>query len=107
LDAAQKGANALVGKSEQMAGHAGLGGVPYANPAGYPRHTAPVWPRSGGDPQPAGPDEEQASDDNPTPPPTPPSTVSAPPVMSADPSPVQHERPPPARVIESDQPEQG
>ncbi len=48
LDAAQKGANALVGKSEQMAGHAGLDGAnPHANPAGYPRHAAPAWPHSG------------------------------------------------------------
>ncbi|GAA2522506.1 hypothetical protein [Pilimelia columellifera] len=44
LDAAQRGTNALVGKSEQMAGHAGMDGAnPHANPAGYPRHAQPRW----------------------------------------------------------------
>ncbi|GIE86829.1 hypothetical protein [Actinoplanes regularis] len=42
LALAQRAANALVGQSEQMAGHAGLSGVnPHAQPAGHPRYPAP------------------------------------------------------------------
>jgi hypothetical protein len=102
LDAAQKGANALVGKSGQMAGHAGMDGAnPYANPAGYPRHAAPAWPSSVGDEQ--TPDQDvHTGDDDPPPPPA--VTPNASPASTSPASPVQHQRPPQSRVVE---PEQG
>ncbi|GAB7048453.1 hypothetical protein [Catenuloplanes indicus] len=63
LALAQKAANSLMGRMEQTAGHAGLGGVsPYPHPAGYsrgpiPTRTAPARPGgpSGPPPVPAGP----------------------------------------------------
>ena len=89
LDAAQKGANAMVGKSEQMAGHAGLGGNAHANPAGYPRHAAPPWPVRHSEPPPAAREPAHLDDDDP------------PPVVSpAESSPVQHQRLPQAQVVE-------
>jgi hypothetical protein len=100
LDAAQKGANALVGKSEQMAGHAGLNGNPHAAPAGYPRHAPPQWPAQS-TPPPTG-EQEQPPDDPPSPPPA---GDAEPPARGV--SPVQHERPAQARVIEPGQPERG
>ncbi|GAA0812024.1 hypothetical protein [Spirilliplanes yamanashiensis] len=94
LDTAQKGANALVGKSEQMAGHAGLDRAnPHANPAGYPRHAAPAWPARHGDPPPPPAHEPAHGDDDDPPPPVPPPTGS---------SPVQHQRAPQAQAVEQE-----
>jgi hypothetical protein len=45
LDAAQRAANALTGRMEQTAGHAGLDGNPHPYPAGYPRHAPVPFPR--------------------------------------------------------------
>lgn len=46
---AQRAANSLVGRMEQTAGHAGLGGAsPHAYPAGQPRYVPPVAGGRGG-----------------------------------------------------------
>jgi hypothetical protein len=100
LDAAQKGANALVGKSEQMAGHAGLNGNPHAAPAGYPRHAPPAWPAQT-TPPPADAEREPAEDPQPSAP------AADEPPSARGLSPVQHERPPQARVIEPGHPDRG
>ena len=48
LDAAQRATNALVGRMEQTAGHAGLEGAhPHPYPAGYPRQTPASFSRPG------------------------------------------------------------
>jgi hypothetical protein len=55
LEMAQRAANSLVGRSEQMAGHAGLNGAaPHATPAGQPRQAWPT-PPSANAPEPATP----------------------------------------------------
>ncbi|HLL66746.1 MAG TPA: hypothetical protein VK453_13560 [Micromonosporaceae bacterium] len=104
LDAAQKGANSLVGKSEQMAGHAGLEGAnPHANPAGYPRHMTPTWPQHSAEPPQSQHDEPDVSDDGPPPAPPPPGTTPAQSNAASAPGaalPVQHQRPPQAHVVE-------
>ena len=107
LDAAQKGANSLVGKSEQMAGHAGLEGAnPHANPAGYPRHMSPTWPQHSAEPPPQSQsphDEPDVSDDGSPPAPPPPGDTPAQGTAAGGhgaASPVQHQRPPQAHVVE-------
>ncbi|MFF5230274.1 type IV secretion system protein [Dactylosporangium sp. NPDC000521] len=86
LDLAQRAANSLVGRSEQMAAHAGLdGAAPYAHPAGHPRYAPPPRTTSSADPEP-GADEQPPS-------PPPPSATAAPP---APPPPASAEPAPPA-----------
>jgi hypothetical protein len=72
LDMAQRAANSLATRSEQMAGHAGLGGNQYPHPAGYPSHV----PRHSA--QPASPDSIEDSPEGQPPVPAPGTSVPSP-----------------------------
>ena len=71
LTMAQRAANSLTGRMEQMAGHAGIHGAnPYAAPAGQPVHRGPTW--SGRNPsnttEEAQPEQQDQSRPNESPP---------------------------------------
>ena len=89
---AQRAANSLVGRSEQMAGQAGLiGAAPHATPAGQPRQAWPT-PPSANAPEPASPPVERTEVQVPAPittvehaPPTPAPPVDTTPTSTDEP----------------------